>query len=130
MATNTLTVPEGQPVTPLKWFEFRQNNSGGVDVVDPGAGIDKYVWVQARNHQEANVRAEQIGLYFNGCETGQDCDCCGDRWYEQWNEDDGTTEEPALSKWKLGGRWITERGAYAHRYDGTFYRVTDAREVS
>jgi hypothetical protein len=27
----------------------------------------------------------KAGIYFNGVEDGQDCECCGDRWYPQLN---------------------------------------------
>lgn len=36
------------------------------------------------------ARAIYIGIYFNGCDTGADCTCCGDRWYAQGDDADGT----------------------------------------
>jgi hypothetical protein len=126
--SNVLTVPEGQPVTPLKWFEYDQNNSGGVFDHQPEAGIGYAVWVQARNAAEADARAEGIGLYFDG---EGDCSCCGDRWSSAWG--DGQTEEPAVYAGRWGGadedglRWGLP--TYAHRYDGTFYVVTARTEL-
>lgn len=39
------------------------------------------VYIEAENAEEANEKALQIGIYFNGVEDGIDCPCCGDRWY-------------------------------------------------
>lgn len=58
----------------MAWFNFRQNNSGGYFI---GA---HYVLIEADNAEEANAIAQANGIYFNGCEAGQDCNCCGDRW--------------------------------------------------
>lgn len=63
----------------LRWFTFRQNNSGGRFKVDDS--VDVYVIVQAYTADEANTIAEDIGIYFNGVDDDRDCPCCGDRWY-------------------------------------------------
>ena len=65
------------------FYTYIQNNSGGRFVQDLDRGIAHYVIVEARTPEEANFRATQIGLYFDGCERGKDCYCCGDRWTEQ-----------------------------------------------
>lgn len=127
--SNTLTVLEGQPVTPLKWFEYSQNNSGGGFDHQPESGIGYAVWVQARNAAEADSRAKSIGLYFDG---EGDCSCCGNRWSDKDGWDDGQAEEPAL----FGGPYGADENGlkwglptYAHRYDGTFYVVTARTEL-
>jgi len=51
--------------------------------------VDHYVIVEADTAEKANNRAEKIGIYFNGCEDNLDCECCGDRWYEQYDDTDG-----------------------------------------
>lgn len=71
------------------FYTFSQNNSGGVFDYDPDRGICEYVIVEADSVKDAVRRAEDIGLYFNGVDEGLDCECCGDRWYEPYN-DDGT----------------------------------------
>lgn len=43
--------------------------------------VSDYVLIQACDGAHADERAEQIGIYFNGVESGNDCDCCGDRWF-------------------------------------------------
>ena len=62
----------------LKWFTFHQNNCGGRFIVDDK--VDAYVIIQAHNADEANYLAQGIGIYFDGVDSGDDCDCCGDRW--------------------------------------------------
>ena len=74
-------------ITTLKFFTFSQNNSGGTFIVDQD--VDQYVIVQATCADDANSRAKEHGIYFNGCVSGMDCDCCGDRWSEQWDDDYG-----------------------------------------
>lgn len=68
-----------------KFFHFSQNNSGGSFAV--GETVAHHVIIEAHSAKEANDRAEDIGIYFNGCEDGSDCHCCGDRWYEAQDYD-------------------------------------------
>lgn len=75
------------------WYEFSQNNSGGSFDIDPGSGIGPRVWIEAASADDANERAESLGIYFDGCEREMDCDCCGDRWYRQWREDGSASPE-------------------------------------
>jgi hypothetical protein len=77
----------------MKFYYYRQNNSGGV--WDRDENLDTDVLIEANSASEANDLAERIGIYFNGCEEdedgnsiGRDCPCCGDRWYRAY-EDDG-----------------------------------------
>lgn len=73
--------------TPLLWWTYNQNNSGG-SFYGP-----QYVFVQARNAAEADFLAEQSNLvYFD---SSGDCDCCGARWYSAVDygySEDGTIE--------------------------------------
>lgn len=71
-----------------KFYTFNQNNSGGKFRIDDAAGISYYVIVEASSSEDALRRAETIGLYFNGCNEGIDCPCCGDRWYAYADDDD------------------------------------------
>lgn len=63
----------------MLWYEYRQNNSGG-----RFCGPAITVCVQASTEKIAEIIAEKLGVYFDGCSTGQDCSCCGDRWYPSW----------------------------------------------
>lgn len=70
----------------MAFFYYRQNNSGGSFDFDADAGISVHVIVEADSAEEADERAEGIGLYFDG---SGDCPCCGNRWYPQFDDEDG-----------------------------------------
>lgn len=98
-----------------KWFDFSQNNSGGSFRFDEKRGITAYVVIEAIDYKHANMRAEEIGLYFDGCSSGMDCDCCGDRWSAAWKSDDGEEEpsvygEPIRSEGPYKCVWIKHIG--------------------
>lgn len=70
----------------LKWYRFGQNNSGGRFVVNDK--VDADVYIQTTSAKEANRVAEDVvGIYFNGVSDGIDCECCGDRWSRQYDND-------------------------------------------
>lgn len=108
---------------------FSQNNSGGRFDVDDKGGIAEYVIVEAGSADEANDRAEGLGLYFNGTDDGgPDCPCCGDRWCRV-SESDGASE-PMI----YGGVVVAcvdrasakdgyRNTAYVHPKVGAFYLV-------
>lgn len=64
-----------------KFYTYSQNNSGGFFQKEENA-IAEVVVIEAKTASGANLKAKEIGIYFNGCQDGSDCDCCGDRWYE------------------------------------------------
>lgn len=70
-----------------KFYTYSQNNSGGFYKKDDKEGIAKYVIIEALDYKHANQRAEEIGLYFDGCWNSIDCSCCGDRWREASESD-------------------------------------------
>lgn len=68
-----------------RWYEFYQNNSGGDEILTLGQPI----WVEADSADQANERALEFGVYFDGVDSGEDCDCCGNRWTrarEEWSQ--------------------------------------------
>lgn len=65
------------------WYEYDQNNSGGS--FDDNEDVCVSVYIEASSLEEANAFADSLGIYFNGCDTGMDCSCCGDRWHEPWD---------------------------------------------
>lgn len=71
-----------------RYFHFAQNNSGGSFDIDDKVAY--HVIIQAHSAKEANRLAVDTGIYFNGCKSGSDCNCCGDRWYEAYGEGDET----------------------------------------
>jgi hypothetical protein len=72
----------------VKFFTFSQNNSGGGFHFNDAAGIANYVIVEAESAEAACAKAEAIGLYFDGCASNRDCDCCGDRWHRPYDNGD------------------------------------------
>lgn len=102
-----------------KFFCFDQNNSGGVFHINDEQGISPIVWVEAFDVHEAIERAKDIGIYFNGVQDGWDCECCGDRWNEPWN-DEGESSSSVnnhFSSW--------HDTVYVHRADGTIERIKE-----
>ena len=98
------------------FYAFRQNNSGGFFSDDLSSGITDYVIIEANSANKANKRAEEIGLYFDGCRNGYDCSCCGDRWYETYDSD--ATAQP-----EIYGELVEEKEGSdiaVHYLDGTF----------
>jgi hypothetical protein len=83
----------------MSFYEYHQNNSGGSFEYDAERGITYAVVVEAENPKVADARAEVIGLYFDGCSDGRDCDCCGDRWSRAYGKGTETpkvySEEPS-----------------------------------
>ena len=97
------------------FYTYRQNNSGGDFHIKPTIGICKYVIIEANSADDANERAEAIGLYFNGCRDGSDCRCCGDRWYMANKL--SATEQPEIYE-----ELVEKKGTdiAVHYLDGTF----------
>lgn len=63
-----------------KFYTFRQNNSGGSFHFVENK-LTHFVIIEAQSARVARAIAEDLGIYFNGCNDGRDCRCCGDRWY-------------------------------------------------
>jgi hypothetical protein len=95
----------------LKWFRFRQNNSGGKFVVNEN--VCEEVFVQARNAEEAISKAETF------CSNSDSCPCCGDRW-SFWVSDDDIGDEPTMYGEPLSSatRSYYRRSARLHHFDG------------
>lgn len=69
------------------FYQFTQNNPGGKTIVDKAVGHK--VVIEANDAEEANELAgRKVGIYFDGCEIGLDCNCCGDRWYRVSKHDE------------------------------------------
>lgn len=74
----------------MAWFYFRQSNPGGSYRINEQ--VSRFVFIEAESAEEANERAIEAGIYFNGVSTGDDCECCSDRWREA-SDDDATSVE-------------------------------------
>src|SRR5262245_57822169 len=104
------------------FYEFSQNNSGGYFVNHPEKGIGHTVWVEADDACHANARAVIIGLYFDGCRTGVDCTCCGDRWHRQWGDEQGVKAPVPYER----RYWYDEDGprlVFVHKLSGEWSRL-------
>ena len=69
-----------------KFYEISQNNSGGSFVTNDK--LCHRLFIEAESSDEATIIAENLGCYWDGCDTGIDCSCCGDRWHRPWDSDD------------------------------------------
>ena len=104
----------------MPYYEFRQNNSGGDFEVDDKITI--HVWVEANNADEANAKAEEIGIYFEGVDSEMDCSCCGDRWYRV----DDIDAELFPRVVSYGSKWVGdgENHTIIYHADGTVGKIS------
>jgi hypothetical protein len=105
----------------MPFFHYSQNNNNSSFDYDETRGITHHVVIEAASPDEADSRAEQIGLYWNGCDDGRDCDCCGDRWYQTHGDGDvvpAIYDEPITATTDVS-RWMDEgREIAVHHADG------------
>jgi hypothetical protein len=66
----------------MEFYEFSQNNSGGVFITDDK--LCHQLFIEAEDAKESIYLAERLGCYWDGVEMGCDCSCCGDRWYRSY----------------------------------------------
>jgi len=104
-----------------KFFTYNQNNSGGFFVFDKDRGIGEHVIIEALDANDADARAESIGLYFDGVGAEMDCECCGDRWCSQYEEG---SDEPLVfgqspEDFKNSGSFYKNRTVAFHYLDGS-----------
>ncbi len=62
----------------MTFYIWDQNNSGGSFRTNDK--LCHRVCIEADSYKEAESKALDMGVYYNGVEGGQDCECCGDRW--------------------------------------------------
>lgn len=113
----------------MAFYEFDQNNSGGVFSHSENA-FSAFVIVEAPNARAANALAESLGLYFDG---SGDCSCCGSRWSSAWSDSDGN-EKPShygtpvheLKRGSMDWSWMARDGkpeGYIHYLNGAIEAV-------
>ena len=97
------------------FYTYDQNNSGGSFVVDDR--VTYTVIVEADSAEEADRIAEDRGIYFDGCDDGRDCPCCGDRWYRQ-HDGDGDKAPEIYGKHPKDHKetWAKAGTAYCYLY--------------
>ena len=67
----------------MKFYTINQNNSGGYFIQN--AMVDHLVCIQAANPEEAENKLMDITSEYSDY-----CECCGERWYINLDENDGT----------------------------------------
>lgn len=89
------------------FYTFRQNNSGGAFALTDD--LTRFVIIEATSKEQACDKLIALGAYFDGCEMGRDCSCCGDRWNTCCDE----SETPLVS-----GRAADQygNGEWEHRW--------------
>lgn len=100
----------------LKWWTTDQNNSGGYFIENDD--VSHWVSFQAENAEQAKSKASDI---FS--EYGEYCDCCGERWYFDFEEDDGT-EVP-----EIYGIPYTETRQEGYREEIVLHYVDGSKET-
>ena len=105
-----------------QFYEISQNNSGGSFVTDDK--LCHRLFIEAESSDEAESIAEDLGCYWDGCSTGNDCSCCGDRWHRPW--DNGIDLEEMNTKWNgyEVNEWVKKSGSetiiedFKSKYEG------------
>lgn len=101
----------------MPFWTYCQNNSGGY------FDGPQYVIVEADSCAEANDLAqEKAGVYFDGCDSGNDCECCGDRWSRAW--EDGS-DEPLIHGMNVE-EWVSSD--FGSMFDATIDSVLVIRK--
>lgn len=111
-----------------QFYEISQNNSGGSFVTDDK--LCHRLFIEAESSDEAANIAEDLGCYWDGCATGSDCPCCGDRWYRPWTSD-GIDLEEMNTKWNgyEVNEWVKNSSKetaiedFKSRYEGMVWLV-------
>ena len=118
------------------FYHFSQNNSGGRFRVDHGRGLSHHVVVEGTDVRDITRRAEDIGLYWDGCRDDRDCSCCGDRWYRpaSYSTLDDTPsiygEDVTAGVYVSDTKWIDDGPeGYVHYMDGRVVPVILQKKV-
>lgn len=104
------------------FYTYDQNNSGGG--FDCDDNVCQHVIIEAADADDADSRAEALGIYFNGVAAGIDCECCGDRWYPASPWRDGTDTPQVYGKtvdanWRSKYSAWTDPAVIVHCMNGT-----------
>lgn len=105
------------------FYDFRQNSSGGSFDLDPEKGLGVHTLVEGSDRDDIIRRAEALGIYFDGCEKGIDCSCCGDRWNAP-DYDDRLDAEPMI----YGEPAAEYSNPYSGRSSGIWVHYMDGRK--
>jgi hypothetical protein len=87
----------------MNFYEFGQNNTGGSFTVNDK--LCHRIFIEAQSPRVANAMLEDLGGYFDGCASGEDCSCCGDRWHP-------VSEGDAVNFPRAYGNYTKERAEF------------------
>ena len=100
------------------FYLYNQNNSGGS--FTQNGDLAHRVVIEAPSIGMANDKAEEIGIYFDGVESGYDCACCGDRWHSPDELSDHDKQDMLAYVQGLADRYgWTSPDCIVHYLDGT-----------
>lgn len=110
-------ITRAKDVGELKWWGFKQNNSGGY-FIQNGA-VDELVFIQARSFAEAMNISNKI------FEDNSDyCECCGPRWSIS-DEKEGSLEPEMFGEPLESFKFYSKNGAaILHYHNGSAVRYT------
>ena len=102
-----------------KFYTFNQNNSGGYFVKSDEFGVCEYVIIEAINAESAFNRLKEIGENVSGFMDY--CGCCGERWSD-WIDDDEGTKEPMIydEPVKTTKKGDYRESCFVHYFNKTF----------
>lgn len=122
----TASVEPQSNVSKLRWWGFSQNNSGGYFITNDV--VAEEVFIQAASAKEARARAQDLFEAYSDF-----CECCGERWYIDVEESDGTSSPMIYDEsiyTKVPGFYRTE--CRLHYWDGkveTYVFGTDPQKT-
>lgn len=95
-----------------KFFTVSQNNSGGYFIENEDVG--HYVIIEAENAKQAEEKLAEITEEYL-----EYCECCGERWFTWWDDEDGKGEPMIYTETVAEYRDMCGGNAIVYYYDGT-----------
>ncbi|WP_420492620.1 DUF7296 family protein [Paenibacillus larvae] len=75
--------------------------------------------MEADTAEQANAKAETIGIYFDGVDKGIDCPCCGDSWVRNYGMGTDEPEVYGKSVYEVKKGLFQESGTHLSFLDGS-----------
>lgn len=99
------------------FITFVQNNSGGYFIQNEE--VDAYVIIEGNTLEEILYKANNIFRNYR-----EYCDCCGERWDDDWKDENNLDEEPMIY-----GKPIHEFRSSFFRDKAIIHRLDGSKEV-
>ena len=88
------------------FYTLDQNNSGGYFEEDDDDGICELVVIEADSLEQFKDKAEELLSGYRNY-----CPCCGERWSDEWMDEDDGHEVPSLY-----GEPLDQKSLFRDRY--------------